>query len=273
MPIVFKLVGYTPEKRYYEIKDTFNGPLTLKLIHELYIFWGLCQEEIDKIKFITDSEQIKDIDKEYPVSEEKDRIIFVFVSEPNIRLKLQTIFMREGHEILPENVFQSNQEVANQTTKEQQVVSQTNQVNQKPIQETKPIIPDSSITKPITQNQPDVIPTLTPEIIDSMNVKSVSLFSDPDFKNLISVYIKRPELFNTLAQYVQNGNVIDELLKPAKKMEDLTDDELTYYKSLADKINHLELGVTQDIIINKLIRFSGHLNLTVRSILCEYNIN
>ena len=67
------------------------------------------------------------------------------------------------------------------------------------------IIPnDSSISKP------SIIPTFTSEIIDEMNTKTISLFSDSDFRNLISIYLRKPELFSVLAQYVQHGNIIEE---------------------------------------------------------------
>ena len=69
MPLVFKLVGYTADKKHYEIKDPFNGPINLKLLFELYKVWGLTDEEISNIKFITDSEQIKNSEKSFLVKD------------------------------------------------------------------------------------------------------------------------------------------------------------------------------------------------------------
>jgi len=246
MPLVLKLIGQFQGRNTYEIRDSFEGSVNIKLLVELFTFWGLSLEEIDRIKFITDSEQIKNPEKSFPVKADEDRIIFVFTSDIELRNKLALLFTKEGHE-----VAQHVQDTAKNQS------------------QTEPVFPDPEICKPITVKEPEPVPKLTSELIDVMNVKSVSLFADVDFKSLISIYLRRPELFGTLAHYVQNGNVIEESLCPVKTINELTDEEQIYYHSLADKINHLELGLTNENIINELIKFSGHLNLTLRSILCD----
>ena len=62
MPIVLKLVGFSQDHKSYQIKDKFTGPINLRLLHELFIHWNLTTDDIEKIKFITDSEQIKNQD-------------------------------------------------------------------------------------------------------------------------------------------------------------------------------------------------------------------
>lgn len=249
MPIILKLVGFTQDNKYYQIKDQFEGPINLKLLHELFVHWNLTVNEIDKIKFITDSEQIKNSDKSFDIKANEDRLIFVFTSDKDVRTKLLTIFMNEGSEI--EKIQKLDDNVS---------IKQTFIQNPEP---------DPEICKPITQKELDPIQQLSPDLINLMNVKSTSLFSDPDFKNLINIYMRKPELFATLSHYIQSGNVIEESLIPPKTIDQLTSDELKYYHSLVDKLKHLELGVTDEVLINRLISFSGHLNLTVRSILCE----
>jgi hypothetical protein len=258
MPLVLKLIGQFQGRKTYEIRDSFEGPVNIKLLIELFSFWGLTIDEIDKIKFITDSEQIKNPEKSFPVKADEDRIIFVFTSDIELRNKLAGIFMKEGHEITQpgQESSQSQQSHGSNEVKQQVSSAQT-------------VFPNPEICKPLTVKEPEPVPKLTSDLIDVMNVKSVSLFSDADFKSLISIYLRRPELFGTLAHYVQNGNVHEESLCHVKTVDELTDEELTHYKSLADKINHLELGVTNDVIINHLIKYSGHLNLTLRSILCN----
>lgn len=245
MPIVFKLIGQFKDNKMYQIKDPFEGQFNIKLLIELYTFWGLSPEEINRIKFITDSDQINHPDKNFLVKPDEDRVIFVFSADPELRNKLVELFIKEGGEY-----------DAPDETKEEPTPTQ-------------PLIVDPEICKPITSKDTDSIPKLTDELINTMNVKAVSLFSDPDFKSLISIYLRKPELFGTLAQYVQHGNIVEESLIPPKTMDELSDEELANYQSLADKINHLEIGVTNDIIINKLIKYSGHLNLALRSILYE----
>jgi hypothetical protein len=106
-----------------------------------------------------------------------------------------------------------------------------------------------------------------------MNHKSILLFSDPDFKLLVGIYLKKPELFSILAQYVQNGNIVEESLMSPKTINDLTNEELIKYQTRVEVINNLNLGISNDMIIEKLIKYSGHLNLTLRSILCDMAIN
>lgn len=262
MPIVLKLVGFTQNNKYYQIKDQFEGPINLKLLHELFMHWNLSADEIDKIKFITDSEQIKNSDKSFDIRANEDRLIFVFTSDKDVRSKLLTIFMNEGSEIY--KIQKSDDSLSIKLKQEPENLDPENP---------DPENSDPDICKPITQKELDPIQQLSPNLIDIMNVKSVSLFSDPDFKNLISIYMRKPELFTTLSQYIQSGNVIEESLIPPKTIDQLTSDELEHYQHLADKLKYLELGVTNEVLINRLISFSGHLNLTVRSILCEFATN
>jgi hypothetical protein len=250
MPIVLKLVGFTQDHKSYQIKDKFTGPINLRLLHELFIHWNLTTDDIEKIKFITDSEQIKNPDKTFEIKEDEERLIFVFTSDKDVRNKLLNIFSSQGTEI-----------------------SKDFKLDESPKPTLRLENVDPEICKPLTQKKLDTIQQLTPDIIELMNVKSVSLFSDPDFKNLVSIYLRKPELFSILSQYVQSGNVIEESFIPPKTIDQLTSEEVEHYQQLADKLKHLELNVSNEVLINRLIYFSGHLNLTVRSILCESATN
>ena len=67
MPISFKLVGLTINKKQYEIRDSYEGNINLLIINALFTSWGLFQDEVESIKFIIDSEQIKDPEKIYKI--------------------------------------------------------------------------------------------------------------------------------------------------------------------------------------------------------------
>jgi|LauGreDrversion4_2_1035121.scaffolds.fasta_scaffold06682_3 hypothetical protein len=267
MPLVFKLVGYTADKKHYEIKDPFNGPINLKLLFELYKVWGLTDEEISNIKFITDSEQIKNSEKSFLVKDDEDRVIFVFTSNATIRQKLHEIFIREGSEVQIGTKTSTNTTTTTTTTSYTTYSSS----NETPVSYAQPANPDPEICTPITQVvKPDPIPVLTQEVIDTMNVKSVSLFADEDFKHLVSIYMRKPDLFSVLAKYVQNGTVIEESLGHVTTPDMLTDDVLANYKKLCQEIKNLGFTAYSDeVIMGKLIKYSGHLNLTVRALLCE----
>ncbi len=247
MPLLFKLVVRSTDNKNYEVRDDFSGPVNLKLIKELFKFWSFTDEEFSKIKFITESVQMTNPDQDFMVSPDEDKIIYIFSSDPDIRQKLLDIFIKNGNEVIVANQQQTTVKTA----------------------PTQPSVPDPEICQPVTEVKPDETPVLTPDIIELMNVQSTSLFADSDFKNLIGIYLRRPMLFNTLAKYVQHGDIIPECLCPTKNISELTEEEQALYQSLADKIVNLELGFEREYIIQRLIKFSGHLNLTVRSLLCE----
>jgi hypothetical protein len=232
MPLKFKLVGQAPDNKYYEINDNFEGPITLRLLNELFQFHGLNAEEISKIRFITDSEQIKNPDKPYIVKQDEERVIFVFSPDIMLRTKLQQTFMNVG--------------------------SQSSQSEDKK-QLTHNVSPE--IVKPISQNI-KVEPIMTLEIIDSMNKKSVELFNNMDFKSLLSIYLKNPSMFSIFSKYVQHGDIV-----PLEQTNHNYNEE--EYSKLVDKLEELNTGLSREELLKRLIQYSGHLNLTLRSILMQ----
>jgi len=260
MPLTLKLIGPFKDNKTYEIKDTFEGQINIKVLIDLFTFWKLSIDEINKIKFFIDAKQIKNPDENFNIKADENKIILVFTSDIEIKNKLFMIFIKEGYES------------SESKNKPESTDSQS-------------ILPDPEICKPITNilnnfsesKINNFVPKLSEkskdfldnELIDLMNIKTVSLFEDNDFKSIISIYLRRPELFGIFAQYVQNGNVLEESLGPIKTIENLTNEEIEHYENLANKINCLELNISNTVIINKLIQFSGHLNLTLRSLLCD----
>lgn len=105
--------------------------------------------------------------------------------------------------------------------------------------------------------------------INNINNETLKLFNDPDFKKLINIYIKKPELLNLLYLYVENGDIIDEsLLIPMNNFNINNNNYIELLKILSDlNINYIE----QDII-DIFIKYNGHLNLIIRNILTNYII-
>ena len=265
MPLVLKLVGYYVNNKHYEIKYPFSGFINANLLHELFKVRGISEDNINQIKLITDSELMKDLDKCYSVNEADDRNIFIFTSNTDLRQQLYDIFIKE---VLTNSQDTNSNLSQTSETQELKPVPEIHDVQDvQDIQELKPV---PEICQPLTQTvNPDLIPILTPDIINDINIKTVSLFYDPDFKKLIDIYIRRPELFSTLAKYVQHGTVIEESLEPVKTIDMLTETELNEYIILCDQIKNLGINLPDNVIITKLLKYSGHLNLTLRSLLCE----
>lgn len=133
--------------------------------------------------------------------------------------------------------------------------------------------PEPEICKPLTIKEPIPIPKFTDSIIDVVNGKSVLLFSDPDFNFLIKIYQKRPELFSVFANYIQSCNVLEESFDEQceKSFEKFDSDKQKYYNELVDKLIIL-VNVPRQLIMDKLIKYNGHLNITLRALLCEMAI-
>lgn len=246
MPIKFKLVGQTTNKKYYEITDDFAGPINLNLLQDLFKFHGVSADDIEKIRFITDSEQIKNSEKSYMVKPDEDRGIFVFTSEIDIRNKLQDIFMKNGKEVDVVQQQKSPQPVAQPGA--QQHMQQVEQFQQLTIKES-------------------VEPIMTPEIIDTMNKKTVALFSQPDFKILLNIFLTNPGVIRDFSKYVQHCDIVSN--SQDNSWDELSAEKQTEYNTLADKLEEFNLGKSRELLLARLVKYSGHLNLTLRSILSE----
>ena len=164
MPIIYKLVGHTPHNKYYYIKNDFEGSINITYIHEEFIKLGIVSTDIVNIKFITDSETIKNPEKFYEVSKDEDRHIFVFVSDNMVRPIVYDIFRTIGKE-------------------------QTNEIEEDETEE----IDENPINQPITQiiSEEHVV---SQEMVDSINAKTIAIFEDPDFISLLRIYKNKPQL-------------------------------------------------------------------------------
>ena len=99
MPIIYKFVGHSPHNKYYYIKNEFEGSINISFVHEEFIKYGISLSDIANIKFITDSETIRNPDKFYEVSKNEERHIFVFVSDNMVRPIVYNIFRTFGAEL------------------------------------------------------------------------------------------------------------------------------------------------------------------------------
>jgi len=103
--------------------------------------------------------------------------------------------------------------------------------------------------------------------ISNINKETLKLFQDSDFKKLINIYMKKPELLNLLYLYIENGDIIDEsLLIPMTNFSKKNNNYIELLKILSD----LNINYNEKEIINIFIKYNGHLNLIIRNILTEY---
>ena len=259
MPLTLKLVGKTADNKQLQIKDNFMGTINLNLLHGLFKFFGISEEDLSQIKFIINADEIKDSSQSYTINAEEEKTIFVFTRNSDIRDRLIIVFSKNGSEITNTNTSTSAEPGSTTTTMTTSTTS---------LAESKEMDPD--IVKPMVVQPPKKKDDeLTDEIVHAMNLKAMQLYSDPDFKTLLRIYQTKPDMFTTLLQYVQNGDMFEQSLVSVKTINDLSVEELAKYESIADQLTPLGLNISRELLINKLIKYNGHMNLTVRSIFCE----
>jgi|UniRef100_A0A6C0ECX9 hypothetical protein len=125
-------------------------------------------------------------------------------------------------------------------------------------------IKSDDIIKVKNEDNHENIYEITDTHIENINNETLKLFDDSDFKKLLNIYINKPDLYNILYQYIQDADLVK-----SNNNLNIENEKIQYYNILAEKINFL--GFPKQIVINKLVKYNGHLNLTVRSLLQNIN--
>lgn len=224
MPVVFKLAGHI---NTLEIKRDIIGIIKFSSIMSIFECYGISTESFEYIQFIIDSEIIKDNTKKFIVSNNYNLIIFVNTSNKEIKKNLIDIFLNENE--LNEN-------------------ENENELN------------ENELNKPIIDIiQEEKTPELSQEIIDSINIKTVELFKNEDFKRLIEIYYSNPEILKTFLNFVSHGDIIKMSIPILSEEKDYFD-EIKMLKTLG-------INESDDFIKSVLNKFNGHLNLSLRDLL------
>ena len=244
MSIIYKLAGIKSgdnlkNEMIHKDWDVQKNEIKIQDVYSLFSTLG-CTENINEIKFIINSETMKD-EKSYTLfhsmdtdgkSPEYNINIYVFTINEDLKNKLITIFDTHGY-VAKKEVIQTN-------------------VNPKK--------PNIELSKPIPED--DI--KIDEETIINSNKETISLFSNKDFQTLIRIYYENSDVFKTFASYISTGNVVD--ASHFSNTKDVSfDDEFQEIKSL-------ELNIDDEIIQDTLKRFNGHINLTLRYILTTTSI-
>jgi hypothetical protein len=125
---------------------------------------------------------------------------------------------------------------------------------------------DPELTKPVVDKvEEEKTPELSQEVIDAMNLKTAKLFESKDFKHLVRIYYSNPDVIKTFLNFVSHGDI-------AK----MTIPTMTEEKDFSVEIGMLKsLGITEsDEVIGQVLKaFNGHLNLSLRVLLCRKAVN
>ena len=236
MPVIFKLVGKDESCKLYQIKhNDFVGCFNLNDLHNKFVCFDLSKQDIiNNIVFFVqnNSNNVKIEESDIiNITEQDTKIVYLFIKNINVRNMLVLFFKMTGEEIKNISV---------------------------PVNPVNPVI----INKPLQESKTESL--VDENDIIEVNKKSLEVLSDPDFISALNIFHKKPHIYNSLAQYVQNS-VIHPGLQSNKTINDLTPEELDNYKQLANSIKDLDFS--EELIINALILYNGRLNLAVRSLI------
>ena len=237
MPLTIKLVG-TP----FEIRSSYCGTVALSNIVKIFLDKNMSVEEINMTKFIYKSEQMTH-NTNVLCNSDTIEPFFVFSDVPEVKQRLCMIFI-------------SLQNPEQQQNQEQQSYVQHQNVE-----------PEHVLTTPVVDNttlqEQQVV--ITKENIETVNLKTMKLFENSDFKKLVSIYYSNPSIIKTFLSFINNGNIVDIPFDENIQNSDIDiESSVQYFR---------ELGITteNENIIKSLKMFKGHLNLTLRHLLCNYN--
>lgn len=275
MYIVFRLINNLIGNKKYEIRSDFNGNFKLSDIHKTFMSMGFNDIELAELKFIIDSRIATDLTKEYYVADYEEKIIIIIINNNNriIFNKICELFIKYGIEINPQQPQQRHQ-LPQQPHQRHQLPQQPQQQSQQSsnIANTlKEMDIDKDIINPLTEIKSEDELKITPEIINNMNQKTIKLFLDDDFKHLLRIYMKKPDLYNILSLYVQKSDIVDKFVSDFSDLEDrlLNDDETISYNELIKLLQSSNLTIPDNMLKKYVIKYKGHLNLILRHILTE----
>jgi hypothetical protein len=250
MPVIFKPVGYIDNNKF-EISYDTSEKLRLETFEKIFENYGLTNEEVKKIKFVANSETIKNNEKVFEISDSEKLSIFVFSPVKSIKDKLEYIFTK------------------NFTNLEKNIQAEIKPILKLDIvaHETTPIL-NSDIVEPYIQKSIDKaeeisdIHTLDDSIINLINEKTSKLFENKDFKHLIRIYYSNQEIFTTFLQFITHGDIVKINIPNSEETNKTYEKEIAIFRNLGIKESDENIKMC-------LANFNGHLNLTLRALLCR----
>jgi hypothetical protein len=226
----------------------------------MFEIYGLPSESFEHIRFVAESETLKNDSKFFQVSNDNNLIVFVFTANKEVKEKLIEIFLKNAtnlEDIPTANVGESSARPLIGTVVDSNTLSRSNR-------EDGPV--DEELTKPVVDTvQEETIPELSQEVIDDVNAKTAKLFENNDFKHLVRIYYSNPDVIKTFLSFVSHGDIA--------KMSIPTMTEDKDYSYQIDLLHSLGISESDEVIGQILKAFNGHLNLSLRVLLCRKAVN
>ncbi len=283
MNIIIKLIGHIVEednKKYiYEFKINNCKIVSYQNIKEYLCSLGLDEVWLDQMSLTCDCKNLKAYTIENTT--DKDKKVYIYTSSYQVRNELINIFTTYGHKVQINtdlNCFSDNQslstknEQSNETIKLPNITIDTtnndnndddnnNDTNEDNndyyVQEYNSHLQESLESTSQENNTEESIEEYD---YTKINQQTKQIFEDADFKNLIKIYINKPELFKIFYKYISSGNIIinDNI------NNNISDGDIN---ESTEFINNLNFGFHNDDIRSALLKTNNHINLSLRYLL------
>lgn len=239
MSIIVRLVGnFINEKNesfMYELKINNIKLISYDSIKShLISLSDFDEEKFDFINIRCDDKDLKSNSIENIFEEEKR--VWLHCAKKEIRQEVIDIFENNGYKFI--------------TNTNTNINCDTNNINDN----------DSDSESEIDIDFIDIEQKTLPDCVnvDEVNQETIKLFEDPDFVKLFQIYLHKPVLFKKFYMYISNGNIPNNL-------------ELTNNSNNNEPnqlfIKNLNLGFTDEQIVDALIKTNNHLNFSIRYLL------
>jgi hypothetical protein len=259
MPITFKLVGNVKSK-VLEIKRDMIGIVKLSSMVSMFEIYGIPSESFEHIRFVAESETLKNDSKFFEVSSEKNLIVFVFTANKEVKEQLIEVFLKNAtnmEDVPTASVVESQSKPLVGTVVDSNTLSRSNHQDGPA---------DEEITKPVVDKvEEEKFPELSDEIISELNHKTAKLFDNKDFKHLVRIYYTNPDIIKTFLSFVSHGDIAKMIIPLMSEDKDFSH-EISMLKSLG-------ICESDEVISQVLKAFNGHLNLALRVLLCRKAVN
>lgn len=236
--IILKIINYQFNDNYnYVIKDS-GDVINLKTIYLEFINKKMNISDIKKIKFIHLGKRIDDM--EINLRGEKDSNVYIFINKEDVDVKRE--LFEKVFTMIPSSEYNNHLKLNISTKLENLPLDDYEEVIEKP----------------------------SNEQIKTINKKIIENFENKDFLQILKICYKNPELLNMVKSYISHGNVKNEIdfSKDYQNNYDTYLEELSFIKLILIKFN---IDISDENIIKILNQFNGHLNLSIRYILCKCN--
>ena len=238
--IILKLINFQFNDSYNYIYKDQGKPINLKSIYLDFMNKGMSIGDIKKINFIHLAKRVDDLELDLKCSNGKNSILHIYSKNEDIKKeilnKIFTMIPKSEHNV-------------------KQTITISTKLNNLPI-----------------EDDEEIIETPSEEKIQNINLKIIEKFKDKDFVNLLKICVEKPHLLKAVKSYISHGDVIS---KPDLENININTSQINYTKSLEFLkllITDMNININIDDTIKILIHFNGHLNLSMRYIFNNYDI-